>query len=372
MQALTWLLTVPGASRTVLESRIPYAQSALQDVLQQGTSSYASVSTADSMAQAAYQQAARLSNFGSTIVGVGCTCALMTDRVKKGDHKAFVATHTGQVTHSYSLQLAKGKRDRLGEDAVASKLLLNALAAACNLPKSAHLDVGLLSDSEHVQEDFTEIADPIAELLKGNIETVEYSNGNVIVNAPRGAKVYMAGSFNPLHEGHRGMLAAALKPRQNQQEQVEGCYEMSVGNADKGMLPVEEIRRRVQPFIDENLPLVLTQAPLYPGKSKIFPNSTFVVGYDTAVRLVMPKYYGGHDGMLLELASMSHQGCSVVVAGRVATDDQGNKSFRTFEDVDVPEAITKLGLFSSIPESVFRSDISSTELRKSLAEQQQQ
>lgn len=84
------------------------------------------------------------------------------------------------------------------------------------------------------------------------------------------------------------------------------------------------------------------QAPLYPGKSKIFPNSTFVVGYDTAVRLVMAKYYGGHDGMLLELASMSHQGCSVMVAGRVATDDQGNKSFKTFEDVDVPEAITKL------------------------------
>lgn len=65
--------------------------------------------------------------------------------------QAFIATHTGQVTHSYSLQLAKGKRDRLGEDAVASKLLLNALAAACNLPKSAHLNVGLLSDSEHVQ-----------------------------------------------------------------------------------------------------------------------------------------------------------------------------------------------------------------------------
>ena len=39
----------------------------------------------------------------------------------------------------------------------------------------------------------------------------------------------------------------------------EGCYEMSVGNADKGMLPFEEIKRRVQPFIEENLPIVLTQ-----------------------------------------------------------------------------------------------------------------
>lgn len=56
----------------------------------------------------------------------------------------------------------------------------------------------------------------------------------------------------------------------------------------------------------------------------------------------MPKYYGGHDGMLLQLAGMSHLGCHVVVAGRIATDDQGESSFMTFEDVEVPEAITDL------------------------------
>jgi len=67
-----------------------------------------------------------------------------------------------------------------------------------------------------------------------------------------------------------------------------------------------------------------------------------VLGYDTAVRLVMPKYYGGHDGMLLQLAGMSHLGCHVVVAGRIATDDQGESSFMTFEDVEVPDAITDL------------------------------
>ena len=43
----------------------------------------------------------------------------------------------------------------------------------------------------------------------------------------------------------------------------EGCYELSVGNADKGMLPLDEVKRRVQPFIDEKLPLVLTQVPLH-------------------------------------------------------------------------------------------------------------
>lgn len=87
---------------------------------------------------------------------------------------------------------------------------------------------------------------------------------------------------------------------------------------------------------------VPVQAPLYPDKAKIFPNSTFVLGYDTAVRLVMPKYYGGHDGMLLQLASMSFAGCSVFVAGRAVTDDNGSSSFKTFQDVEVPDVIRKL------------------------------
>ena len=56
----------------------------------------------------------------------------------------------------------------------------------------------------------------------------------------------------------------------------------------------------------------------------------------------MPKYYGGHDGMLLQLASMSYKGCSVVVAGRVAKDEQGNQQFKTFEDVKVPDVISQL------------------------------
>lgn len=84
------------------------------------------------------------------------------------------------------------------------------------------------------------------------------------------------------------------------------------------------------------------QAPLYPDKAELFGNSTFVLGYDTAVRLVMPKYYGSHDGMLLQLASMSSAGCSVVVVGRAVTEDDGSSSFKTFEDVAVPEAIAKL------------------------------
>lgn len=97
LQALTWLLTVPGASRTVLESRVPYAQYAMEALLQQATVSYASVEAAQQLAKAAYSQAAQLSQLGTPIVGVGCTCALMTDRIKKGDHKVCLIVPCAQL-----------------------------------------------------------------------------------------------------------------------------------------------------------------------------------------------------------------------------------------------------------------------------------
>lgn len=59
----------------------------MERLLKQATVSYASIEAAENLAKAAYSQAAQLSQLGTPIVGVGCTCALMTDRIKKGDHK---------------------------------------------------------------------------------------------------------------------------------------------------------------------------------------------------------------------------------------------------------------------------------------------
>ena len=87
-QVLTWLLSVPGASKTVLEARIPYGGGkSMAEILGKEPETYACTLTAVEMARAAYRQAAHLSEFGVPILGVSCTCALATDRVKKGDHK---------------------------------------------------------------------------------------------------------------------------------------------------------------------------------------------------------------------------------------------------------------------------------------------
>lgn len=51
--------------------------------------------TAVAMAKAAYKDAVKLSTLGTDVVGVGCTCALATDREKRGEHKAFVTAYNG-------------------------------------------------------------------------------------------------------------------------------------------------------------------------------------------------------------------------------------------------------------------------------------
>ena len=59
----------------------------MAEILGKEPETYACTLTAVEMARAAYRQAAHLSEFGVPILGVSCTCALATDRVKRGDHK---------------------------------------------------------------------------------------------------------------------------------------------------------------------------------------------------------------------------------------------------------------------------------------------
>lgn len=64
----------------------------------------------------------------------------------------------------------------------------------------------------------------------------------------------------------------------------------------QGVLPLDEVRRRVAQFTSAGAPVVVTRAPLFTHKAALFRDTLFVVGYDTAIRLVLPKYYGPPPG----------------------------------------------------------------------------
>jgi hypothetical protein len=104
--------------------------------------------------------------------------------------------------------------------------------------------------------------------------------------------------------------------------------------------------------------LWLTRAPTFAGKARLFPRCTFVVGADTAARVVQPHYYGGQEQMAAALTAIRQRGCRFLVGGRC----DGAGDFVSLEALGIPAGLADL--FAAIPEETFRVDVSSTQLRE--------
>lgn len=132
--AIVDLLAVGGASRTVLEASVPYAPSALAALLGGPPVQATSPATAAAMARACLARAERLRpDGGGPVAGVACTAALVTDRPRRGEHRAHVGLASERTSGVWTLGLARGRRDRAGEDRLVSDLVLEVVARACGL-----------------------------------------------------------------------------------------------------------------------------------------------------------------------------------------------------------------------------------------------
>lgn len=350
-QAIAWLLGVPGASRSVLEVVVPYGRRAMVDLLGHEPAQFVSPATARDMARAAHRRAVRLREGSSPVVGLACTASIATDRPKRGEHRCCVATWDDAGVATYNLPLAKGQRDRDGEEEVVSRLIIQALARACGL--EVELPLGLI-EGERTEFRSQTHPNPIQRLLTGQASTVTiYPNGQMMVDELFQITAVLPGSFSPLHQGHEQLAHVAAEILG-----AEVTFELSVVNVDKPPLREAEIQERLRQF-DGPHRVVLTRAETFRQKADVFPGATFVIGWDTATRLVHPRYYGGSEqAMLTALAEIWAAGCRFLVAGR-----QHDGRFRTLADVPIPQGFTPL--FQSIPEARFRADISSTALRSS-------
>ena len=79
-EALACLLSVPGASRTLLEALVPYGRNSMIDFLGHEPEQYVSSRNARDMAKAAYARALTLREGDEPALGLGCTATLVTDR----------------------------------------------------------------------------------------------------------------------------------------------------------------------------------------------------------------------------------------------------------------------------------------------------
>ncbi len=322
------LLTTPGASRTVLDVRIPYAAAAMAELLGGMPDQACSEATARAMAMTAFLQARKL---GAALpFGLACTASLATDRTKRGEHRAHAAIQTLDGTWTAFWTFA-GDRD---EEETA---LTEALWA-----KLGHV-LELAGVTGEVTVTHTAGKPAWQALLLGDEQAV--------VTRPHAGDLLLPGAFNPLHEGHREMLriAESITGR-------AGAYELSVANVDKPFLDYREIEQRLSQF---DRPVWLTRLPTFIEKARRFRDAIFVVGLDTLVRIADPRYYGSpalRDEALQELAEY---GARYLAFGR-----EMDGSFKVLEDVarELPDAL--LELTTGVDADTFRSPASSTRIRQ--------
>ena len=336
--AISSLLKVPGASNTILESHIPYSKESMNEFLNSKPDHYCSLDTCLSMAANAYKKSTKINKQSKSkhLLGIAITANLATTYKKKGDHKFFIVVQSHDYTKYLECYLEKDIRTREMEEELITGCVINLLSESC----------GLKCDLPEISEQI-KIHQIDAEKSWKKLFNSQVGYISNIKNTP---ELIFPGSFNPLHEGHIKMKELAEK-----KTGMHTTFEICAKNADKPPLTFYEIKRTIDQFQNDES-WMLTSAGRFSEKAEMFPNSVFIIGADTLLRVFDEKFYKSHKDMMDHIQRFNDHNINFLVFGRKV-----NQKFISLNKIKIPEIIS--ARCTGFEETIFRDDISSTELR---------
>lgn len=314
-QVIGELLRYGQGSNTILEAIVPYNQLSFDYFVKGKPDKYCSPEAANDLAMAAYQKAIKFTNIDEAnaghLIGIGVSCSLAKDEEREGrENYAYIAIQTKDVTKTVTLDFTgkttnDGKKlSRVCQETYVSEFIINMLA----------IETGVLGDNiEHYQwpaicQDWNiDLKNPIDPEMSSYLDpglfeilTNQAKVASILPNNSQGewgfidanfdGKIIFPGSFNPLHDAH-DQIAKKVFELTGKTIDLEICLH----NVDKPALNYTSIRKRLGDLIPrlgkEYFGEVhLTALPTFMEKSSVFKNATFVVGWDTFVRISDPKY----------------------------------------------------------------------------------